>query len=161
MQMRDRFLATIIRSLDTHNVVARPGKAMLCYRIPILRQGIDIAVGFHCHLLAAIAEVPRLITRSGAKRPHLKGHGFARANVHRRRESGMDRGWQQVGCGFVDDQHDREIVIDVTAHISNFEDFAVLSGLRIGAFDRGTARAASVREHPVVTRNFAGSAPGL
>ena len=45
--------------------------------------------------------------------------------------------------------------------VGDFEDFAVLSGLRVGAFDRRTAGRGSVRQRPVVTRHVAGRAPGF
>ena len=141
--------------------MTRFGKAMLCDCVAVLRVFIDVAIRFDRNPLAAIAEVPGLIAEGRAEASHFESNWIARADVRRRRKGRMNRGRQAVRRRLVDNQHRGKVVIHLATRVSDFEDFAVLTGLGVRSFHHRAARRGAVRERPVVARYFARSAPRL
>ena len=50
MQMADGSLASLVGSLDTHDVMSRLGEMVLRHRVTILGVLLNVAVRFHCDL---------------------------------------------------------------------------------------------------------------
>jgi hypothetical protein len=83
-------LATVIRVLDFHDVIAWLRERVFSHRITILRERFGIAVRLYIHRRRAVAEVPCLPAVI-AKGAHLEGDGIARLDVGRGGEAGMNR----------------------------------------------------------------------